>query len=36
MIATYVFSADDDAVVRANFAINPGNYTKSVDNYLAR
>jgi hypothetical protein len=36
MITTFVFSADVDAIVRANFAVNPGNYTKSVDNYLAR
>ena len=36
MIVTFVFSADVDAIVRADFTVNPGNYTKSVDNYLAR
>lgn len=35
-IATYVFSADGDKVVRDDFAANPGNYTKSVDNYIGR
>jgi hypothetical protein len=36
LIATYVFSADDDEKVRADFTVNPINYTKSVDNYLGR
>ena len=36
LIATYVFSVDVDEAVRADFAVNPINYTKSVDNYLGR
>lgn len=36
LIATYVFSVDEDAKVRADFAANATNYTKSVDNYLGR
>ena len=35
-IATHVFSADADKVVRDDFAANPGNYTKSVDNYIGQ
>ena len=34
LIATFVFSVDADKDVREDFAANPGNYTKSVDNYL--
>lgn len=36
LIATFVFSADNDPNVRAHFATNTVSYTKSVDNYLAR
>jgi hypothetical protein len=36
MIATYVFSTDDDPTIREDFRSNPGNYTKSVDNYIIR
>ena len=36
MIATYVLSVDVDEGVREDFAVNPINYTKSVDNYLGR
>jgi hypothetical protein len=36
MIATYVFSVDENEAVRADFAVNTINYTKSVDNYLGR
>jgi hypothetical protein len=36
MIATFVFSADADSKTRLDFSSNAGNYTKSVDNYLAR
>ena len=36
IIAMFVFSADVDAIVWADFTVNPRNYTKSVDNYLAR
>jgi hypothetical protein len=36
LIATYVFSVDDDEAIRADFTVNPTNYTKSVDNYLGR
>ena len=36
LIATYVFSIDDDETIRADFAVNATNYTKSVDNYLGR
>ena len=32
----YVFSVDEDEMVRADFAVNASNYTKSVDNYLGR
>ena len=36
MIATSVFSVDDDTNIRADFHSNPVNYTKSVDNYITR
>jgi hypothetical protein len=36
MIATHVFSVDENEAVRADFAVNTINYTKSVDNYLGR
>jgi hypothetical protein len=36
LIAIFVFSVDDDKGVRDDFAMNGGNYTKSVDNYLGR
>ena len=36
LITTFVFSVDADKDVREDFAANPGNYTKSVDNYLGR
>ena len=36
LIATFVFSVDADEAVRADFAVNTLNYTKSVDNYLGR
>ena len=36
MIATFVFSVDPDPDIRADFAINTINYTKSVDNYIIR
>ncbi|KAF8235111.1 hypothetical protein L208DRAFT_1169058, partial [Tricholoma matsutake] len=35
-IATHVFSADGNKVVWDDFAANPGNYTKSVDNYIGQ
>ena len=35
-IAQFVFSVDADKGVRDDFAVNGGNYTKSVDNYLGR
>jgi hypothetical protein len=35
-IAISVFSVDVDKEVRDDFAVNSGNYTKSVDNYLGR
>ena len=35
-IATFVFSVDSDADVRADFLSNTNNYTKSVDNYITR
>lgn len=36
LIATYVFSVDNDEAVRADFTVNAINYTKSVDNYIGR
>jgi hypothetical protein len=36
LIACFVFSVDADKEVRDDFAVNGGNYTKSVDNYLGR
>jgi len=36
LIAIFVFSVDADKGVRDDFAVNGGNYTKSVDNYLGR
>lgn len=36
LIAIFVFSVDADKGVRDDFAVNSGNYTKSVDNYLGR
>ena len=36
LIATYVFSVDANKDVRADFVVNVGNYTKSVDNYLGQ
>jgi hypothetical protein len=36
LIAFFVFSVDVDKEVRDDFAVNGGNYTKSVDNYLGR
>jgi hypothetical protein len=36
LIATFVFSVDADKEVREDFAANPVNYMKSVDNYLGR
>ena len=36
LIATFVFTVDADKEVQEDFAANPGNYTKSVDNYLGR
>ena len=36
LIAIYVFSVDTDNRVRDDFAVNGGNYKKSVDNYLGR
>jgi hypothetical protein len=36
MIATSVFSVDNDPNVHADFHSNPINYTKSVDNYITR
>ena len=36
MIATHVFSVDENDAVQADFAVNTINYTKSVDNYLGR
>jgi hypothetical protein len=36
LIATFVFSVDADKEVHEDFAANPVNYTKSVDNYLGR
>jgi hypothetical protein len=36
LIAIHVFSVDANANVRADFVANPGNYTKTVDNYLGR
>jgi hypothetical protein len=36
LIAFFVFSVDADKEVREDFAVNGGNYTKSVDNYLGR
>ena len=36
LIAMFVFTVDADKEVREDFAANPGNYTKSVDNYLGR
>ena len=36
LIAIFVFSVDADKDVRDDFAVNSGNYTKSVDNYLGR
>jgi hypothetical protein len=35
-IATYIFSVDDDSSVRGDFHASPGNYSKSVDNYIIR
>jgi len=35
-MATYIFSADSDPEVRADFLVNPVNYIKSVDNYIIR
>ena len=32
----HVFSADSDKVVWDDFAANPGNYTKTVDNYIGQ
>ncbi|KAH9974182.1 hypothetical protein BGW80DRAFT_1128570, partial [Lactifluus volemus] len=36
MMATAVFSVNDDANIRADFRSNPVNYTKSIDNYITR
>ena len=36
LIATFLFTVDADKEVREDFAANPGNYTKSVDNYLGQ
>jgi hypothetical protein len=36
LIAIFVFSVDVDKGVRDDFAVNSGNYVKSVDNYLGR
>ena len=36
MIATSVFSVDDDTNIHADFHSNPVNYMKSVDNYIMR
>jgi hypothetical protein len=33
-VAAGVFSVDDDAAVRADFATNPNKYAKAVDNYI--
>jgi hypothetical protein len=33
-VADGVFSVDDDAAVRADFATNPNKYAKAVDNYI--
>jgi hypothetical protein len=34
MMATAVFSVDDDTNIRADFHSNPVNYTKSIDNHI--
>ena len=34
LIAMFVFSVDADKEIQEDFAANPGNYMKSVDNYL--
>jgi hypothetical protein len=36
MIATSVFSVDDDTNIHADFHSNPVNYIKSVDNYITQ
>ena len=36
LMAVFVFSVDADKDVQDDFAVNSGNYTKSVDNYLGR
>ena len=36
LMAVSVFSVDADKDVQDDFAVNSGNYTKSVDNYLGR
>jgi hypothetical protein len=33
-VADGIFSIDDDAAVRADFATNPNKYAKAVDNYI--
>lgn len=33
-VADGIFSVDDDAAVRADFATNPNKYAKAVDNYI--
>ena len=33
-VADGIFSVDDDAAVRADFATNPSKYAKAVDNYI--
>ena len=36
LIAFFVFSVDVDKEVQDDFAVNGGNYMKSIDNYLGR
>ena len=36
LIAAFVFSVDANKDVQDDFAVNGGNYTKSVDNYLGQ
>jgi hypothetical protein len=33
-VADSIFSVDDDAAIRADFATNPAKYAKAVDNYI--
>jgi hypothetical protein len=36
LITMFVFSVDADKDIWEDFAVNPGNYAKSVDNYLGQ